>query len=230
MAGSLAPHREQSLDSLALALQSAQHRLAVWEAEHSSHRLPGWSSQTKERTTLLAARSAALQTLYTQINPPLEHFLRVRRWQFSRSGSVEDLRNQIWLALLDRIGGFDPERGTFSAWFYSYVVLLVLGRAKRENARQGTRLRPLADSELSDACGCERLDFPAECAKILHTTLAALPVRWRAIVLGLYYCEVPKKQKELAAELGITPAAVNQTKAKALAQLRSALSAADCEP
>jgi len=217
----------QSLEVLALALQTAQDRLAATEPG-------GWPfgaaarRRRAARADLLAGRTAALEALYARLNPQLEHYLRARQWMFQRSGGVEDLRNQIWLQLLDRIGEFDPVRGSFATWFYTYVVLLVLNRGRRESMRSAERQVPI---EGGPEPACEsHPGFPAECRQLLERTVAALPARARTVILGLYYCEEPLKQKDLARDLGITPAAVAQTKARALERLRTALADAGCEP
>lgn len=220
-----------TLDALALALQTAEQKL---RRQSPKPHLPFTSTSRQwqqERTTLFAERTACLANLYAQLNPQLRRYLQAQSWKFSEMFTTEDLCNQVWLYLLERVADFDPNRGRFVTWFYTYVVHGVLNRARRSHQRQKTQQSLLKLDNLEDPRSVSVLEgFSAECQQKLKQSVETMPERWKVIILGLYFCEQPKKQKDLAAEMGITPAAVNQNKGKALAHLRTILAAAGCQP
>lgn len=226
---------EASVDELALLLQECEQGLRRW-VQMPAPTSPWWSAfsdhlttHKREREILLAKRRQVLSMLYARVNPGLERFLRAHSWKYSGIADVEDLRNEVWSLLMERIADFDPARGNFAVWFDLYVVCVVLNRERRRKLRRGPHL---GDNTLMRIAAPEQ-DRPLqqwsdECGKLINQTVAGMPPRWRAILLGLYFCEPPKKQTELARELGISPAAVHQNKLRALAHLRAILDAQGC--
>jgi RNA polymerase sigma factor (sigma-70 family) len=220
-----------TLDALALALQKAEQNLKG----HSPKPLLPFTASSRqwhqERRTLFAERTHYLTNLYAQLNPQVKRYLQAQNWKFNEMFTTEDLCNQVWLYLLERIADFDPNRGRFATWFYTYVVIGVLNRARRTSQRQQTQQSTIELDNLEDPRSVSVLEgFSAECQQKLKQSVETMPERWKVIILGLYFCEQPKKQKDLASDMGITPAAVNQNKGKALAHLRTILSAAGCQP
>lgn len=220
-----------TLDALALALQTAEQKL---RSQSPKPLLPFTSTSRQwqqERRTLFAERTDCLASLYTQLNPQVKRYLQAQNWKFSELFTTEDLCNQVWLYLLERIADFDPNRGRFATWFYTYVVIGVLNRARRTRQRQQTQQSSVELDNFEDPRSVSVLEgFSAECQQKLKQSVETMPERWKVIILGLYFCEQPKKQKDLATDMGITPAAVNQHKGKALAHLRTILAAAGCQP
>ncbi|MBW4699729.1 MAG: sigma-70 family RNA polymerase sigma factor [Aphanocapsa lilacina HA4352-LM1] len=228
------------VEDLALQLQSIQSQLrACTEAKAAAPKadLLNFLSRRKARllekqhAQLLAERRRIMAVLYARINPRLESYLGSQSWKFSGNQTIEDLRNEAWSLLLEKISGFDPSRGKFITWFYTYVVILVLNRVRREKMRENAQR---GDIELETLPEADRGDwvsgFPPECQQVIHRTVAAMPPRLKLVVVGLFFTDPPKLQKQLALDLGITPAAIAQNKAKALEQLRQALVADGCQP
>jgi RNA polymerase sigma factor (sigma-70 family) len=226
-------------EALAMVLQKAQNELEVLNLQKPILTGPldfvgrrKVQLHNKQQQQLLTERNRALEALYRQVNPRLELYLRSQSWKFEGTLTFEDLRNEAWNLLLEKIAGFDPDRGKFITWFFTFVVSLVLNRERRAKIRKNTlqmgniELESLEDPVLSSVLE----GFPPECQEVIHCTVASMPERLRVIVLGLYFVEPPRKQKDLAVDLKITAAAVNQNKFRALALLQEALTAAGCQP
>jgi len=221
----------EALTALALNLQAIERQVRGG-ATPSAWDFTARRTAQRQQEELLIQRRTVLGQLYAQVNPRLERYLVMQGWKFTGTQTAEDLRNDIWKLLLDKIEGFDPKRGAFTTWFFSFVVSQILNRERRAKMRQNNQQSSEVELETLIAPNPEGLleGFPPECQAVIHRTLATMPPRLQVIVLGLYYEVPPKKQKELALDLNITPAAVNQNKSKALAQLRAALIAQGCDP
>ncbi|HEV8067659.1 MAG TPA: sigma-70 family RNA polymerase sigma factor [Planctomycetaceae bacterium] len=86
---------------------------------------------------------------------------------------AEDLHQEAWLAAIDGIDGFDPQRGQFSAWLFSIARNAVATHWRRAARRTG--------DAASDAVTCERGEFPVE---ILQQIERAEVVRAALLELG----------------------------------------------
>jgi RNA polymerase sigma factor (sigma-70 family) len=223
----------EALDALALRLQAIERQV-----RDGGKTMPqAWDfiarrTAQRKQDTLLVQRRTVLGLLYREVNPRLERYLIMQGWKFTGTQTAEDLRNDMWQLLLDKIENFDPQRGKFTTWFFAFVVSQVLNRERRAKMRQSEKQQPDVELDTLTAPSTQNVlaGFPPECQAVIHNTLNGMSPRLRAIMVGLYYEVPPKKQKELALDLGITPAAVNQNKNKALAQLREALTIQGCDP
>jgi RNA polymerase sigma factor (sigma-70 family) len=227
-------------EELAVALQKIQGTLHLWERQQPPQ--PGLFDFVNRRKAqlhyeqgkaLLSERNRAFDALYRQVNPRLELYLRSQNWKFEGTLTFEDLRNEAWKSLIEKIDSFDPARGKFISWFFTFVVSVVLNRERRSKMRQNAQQNNSVELESLEGptSMASLLDgFPPECQEVIHGTVANMAERLRVIVLGLYFREPPKKQKDLAIELSITAAAVNQNKFRALTLLKEALTAVGCQP
>jgi RNA polymerase sigma-70 factor (ECF subfamily) len=147
-----------------------------------------------------AGEEAAFVTLY-------------RRWQgnlyryslrLSSSASIaEDVTQEVFLALMDGGSGFDPARGSFSSYAYGIARNHALRRMTRERI-----FAPIADDAedkpegiqsawrlrsdpLDDLTQQERIDS-------LHRAVAALPLRYREVVV---LCELQELSYAEAAQV-----------------------------
>jgi RNA polymerase sigma-70 factor (ECF subfamily) len=92
---------------------------------------------------LAAARTGqewAVARLYDAIQPSLLGYLG---WQ--EPAVAEDLASETWLAVAERIGGFEGNEGAFRAWIYS-----IARRRLADHRRRGVRRRtfPVPDDVL----------------------------------------------------------------------------------
>jgi RNA polymerase sigma-70 factor, ECF subfamily len=136
-----------------------------------------------------------------------------RRWQgaiyrysLRLTGSVsiaEDITQDVFLALMDRVSGFDPARGSFSAYLYGIARNHVLRRMTRESIF----------APISDDAGEERLNGHAnrnaqpdplcvltqqERVDALYGAVATLPFRYREVVV---LCELQELNYAEAAQI-----------------------------
>lgn len=107
--------------------------------------------------------------------------------------AAEDVFQEVWVSVIARIDGFDPERGTFSGWIHGIAAHAAVDRFRRERLRA-------ADS-LDDPERSERVpgSAPAAESAILGDALAAAlerlePPRRAAVLLrhhlGMSYAEI----------------------------------------
>jgi RNA polymerase sigma-70 factor, ECF subfamily len=147
-------------------------------------------------------------------------------------GSRADVGQEVFLAVHRGIGRFDASgpRATFRGWLWTITRNAVLQWRRRGevNATGGTtamgRLAEVADS-FADESTNDPPSTPDETAALLRRALERIrptvePQTWAAFwntaVLG-------QAAPDVAADLGITPAAVRQAKSRMLRRLRRQL-------
>jgi RNA polymerase sigma-70 factor, ECF subfamily len=86
---------------------------------------------------------------------------------------AEDLHQETWLAVIDGIDGFNPQRGEFSAWLFAIARNAVATHWRRAARHTG--------DAPGDAVTCERGEFPVE---ILQQVERAEFVRAALLELG----------------------------------------------
>lgn len=136
-----------------------------------------------------------------------------RRWQgslyryslrLSGSASVaEDVTQEVFLALMDGVTGFDPALGSFSSYIYGIARNHVLRRMTRDRI-----FTPIAEEAEAEQRGIQaarslRSDplhnlTRQESIDSLHCALAALPLRYREVVA---LCELQELSYAEAAQV-----------------------------
>jgi RNA polymerase sigma-70 factor (ECF subfamily) len=136
-----------------------------------------------------------------------------RRWQGSLyryslrlSGSApvaEDVTQEVFLALMDGVSGFDPALGSFSSYVYGIARNHVLRRMSRERffapiadeaegKQQGAHATWCAPSDpLGDLTRQEKIES-------LHRAISTLPLRYREVVV---LCELQELSSADAAQV-----------------------------
>jgi RNA polymerase sigma-70 factor (ECF subfamily) len=136
-----------------------------------------------------------------------------RRWQGSLyryslrlSGSApvaEDVTQEVFLALMDGVSGFDPALGSFSSYLYGIARNHVLRRMSRERF-----FAPIADEAEEEQQGAHatwsvRSDplgdlTRQEKIESLHRAISTLPLRYREVVV---LCELQELSYADAAQV-----------------------------
>jgi RNA polymerase sigma-70 factor (ECF subfamily) len=150
------------------------------------------------------------------------------------SAEQADVAQEVFLAVHRSIAAFDPERpgATFRGWLWRIALNKIRERARRQAgpAAQGGSTAAAQLHEAPDpwAANVEEEDAPndaAATASLLRRALdqvrpslepATWEAFWRTAVLG-------RPAPHVAAELGLTPAAVRQAKSRVLRRLRRQL-------
>ncbi len=110
-----------------------------------------------------------------------------------------DVTLRIW----ERIGDFEPDRGSWNAWVTAIARNAALDRA-RQNRRHATE--PMDEQLLSPEPTPEEAIIAAERREALRRALDSLSSRDRLLFYRKYYYLQPTAQ--IAAELGLTERAV----------------------
>lgn len=156
-----------------------------------------------ERRLVLKARRGdrrALGTLYDRYRSRLYgYLLRSLR----DPAVVDDVFQETWMKVLEKISSFDPERGTFRAWLFRVGSNAAVDRIRRDRIRVADELDSPAEGSderhadllRSDDPDPERLSAAGEAGRTLEAALEALPGRQRTAVLlrhqqGLTYAEL----------------------------------------
>ena len=167
---------------------------------------------------------------FRQWRDPLRKFLLGRTGV--RAADVEDVGQEVFLAVHRGIGRFDPSRpnATFRGWLWTITRNAVLQWRRRGEhpAAGGTtamgRLNEVAEL-LSGDSDVDPPSSPDETASLLHRALGQIrptiepqtwAAFWRTTVLG-------QPAPEVAAELGMSAVAVRQAKSRLLRRLRRQL-------
>jgi RNA polymerase sigma-70 factor (ECF subfamily) len=153
------------------------------------------------------------------------YMLRIVR----QPAEAEDLFQQTWLKVVEKIRSFDASRN-FDAWLFTLARNLAIDHLRR--IRPQSLDEPLADSEYGDTVA-DRIPsrdhvafdcvLAAERRTQIGEAMAALPVTYRE-VLTLRF-EDGMKIKEIAQVTGMPVSTVKTRLRRALEQLRYALEA-----
>jgi RNA polymerase sigma-70 factor (ECF subfamily) len=162
-----------------------------------------------------------------------------------QQSDADNLCQEVLIKVWKNIGGYDPARGRFRNWLYICTKNTVLNfwrgrhgeRVGKDIAGLKERLqgrptpRPAAWDYLPEDAGLEealRLWEEEGCARdglqeaVLHVRARVQPPTWKAFLLFEFF---EMSAKEIAPNLGLTPAAVNQAVHRVRHLLRQALAA-----
>lgn len=179
----------------------------------SSPRDPGEpaKSQFVEELTTHEVRSDVQQLLLVQqlLVAPREHLkpeqaarwadfhcahdplilLILRRYE-DRWDKLDDLRQEVWTALIQRLPSlrFEPTKGTVAQWVAGVARRVALRHAYRRSRHQDSELTPelaeeLADEDRGDAAAREQALRQEQLGAIVERLAAALPELNRAVVV-----------------------------------------------
>jgi len=141
-----------------------------------------------------------------------------------RDDRLDDLVQEGSLGLLDAVRTFRPGRGPFPAWAALYIHAFIRRALQAESHQcdhgaSDEGLATVTDSYI----GPEVLTRTEEEARAVRAAIADLPDEDKYILLRIYYDGATGA--EIAADHGLTPAAISYRKKAALAKARARLRA-----
>ena len=172
---------------------------------------PRWHRADLELAAAAASRGdrAAIQEVLRQIRPLVRRYCRARLGPRINAVGVEDVVQEVCLAVLTKLPTHRPGAEPFTAFVYGVAAHAIVGQiaARARVTLSGPALRS------NDPTPPDTVDTEA-----LLADLRALPARQRDVIvmrilLGL-------STEETALRLGSTPGAVRVTQHRALARLR----------
>jgi RNA polymerase sigma-70 factor, ECF subfamily len=192
----------------------------------------------------MASEWGATVTLRTDADADVERLRRgdlealsalIERYQFRlyrflvrlvrEPATAEDLFQQTWLRVAERIRTYDPER-SFENWLFTVARNIALDHLRRYRPESLDEPLPSGDSRSdilpSEAPGAMEAVLAGERAEHLAAAMEALPLIFRE-VLGLRF-EHDLKLEEIAEVLGIPLSTVKSRLRRGLEDLRIALS------
>jgi RNA polymerase sigma-70 factor (ECF subfamily) len=98
---------------------------------------------------------------------------------------VEEVHQQVWLAAIESIEGFDPGKGTFRGWICGIAHRQVARHYRRQHAQSAVatdEVSWLADEALLPPDVAERVEAGAQ----VRAAVAALPDESQAVLLAKY--------------------------------------------
>jgi RNA polymerase sigma-70 factor (ECF subfamily) len=134
---------------------------------------------------------------------------------------AEELHQEVWLAAVDGIDGFDPQRGDFSAWLFAIARNVVVNHYRRA-ARQ-SREQPFeaySNSALPHFDGALPPDIleMLERVDVVRAALLALSDDQRDVLNRKYLCGLSVNQ--IAQQMNRSPKAVESLLTRSRQKLR----------
>ena len=167
-------------------------------------------------TALRERREGAAEALLRQYGALIRY---VAAGILSDRRETEECVNDVCLAVWQKIGQYDPEKASLSAW-----ITAIARNAAISRARAGAKYAIARQEELSEpaeAASPEAELLRKERAQALRSAITRLSERDRALFYRkYYYCQSTEK---MAAELGLTPRAVEGRLYRLRAKLRDLL-------
>jgi RNA polymerase sigma factor (sigma-70 family) len=168
----------------------------------------------------------AWRTFVDVYGPAVYAFARKRGLQ---SADASDLLQDVCRAVAGALnrGQFDGTRGKFRAWVFTVVRNQIASKARKKNPARGSghsdmleRLNDLPEPVQAEDWDleCRRRQFRWACEKIRPTVGETTWTAFRRLAID------GASGEEVAAETGLTPAAVYLAKSRVLAKLRDLVS------
>lgn len=154
----------------------------------------------------------SFEELETQYRPMIHHLLRVLKIYKNQ----DEFRQVALIALWEARQGFDPEKGAFSSYAYSFMKGKMMTELHREVKRE-ERCSSTEDVYL-EAVPDERADQPLETATLMAYCKGMTDKQRQWVLLtfrdGLTVREIAERE-------GVSPSAVKKWKAGAIARIKT---------
>ena len=136
---------------------------------------------------------------------------------------AEDLHQELWLAVLDGIDGYDPGRGSLRSWIFGVARRRVALHWRRRGLlpTAGPDEEDLGEPLPGESLLPEEVMEQMERAAAVRAALLAMPEDRRNVLVGKYVEGLPVDQ--IADRMGKTPKAVESLLTRARDQLRRLL-------
>lgn len=173
----------------------------------------------------IAGDRDALRTVLETVRPIVLRYCRARVGTTERSGySADDVAQEVCLAVITALPRYKDQGRPFLAFVYGIAAHKVADahRAAGRNRADATDLLP---ERASADAGPEQLALDADSTARMNRLLAVLPDKQREIVI--LRVVVGMSAEETAEAVGSTPGAVRVAQHRALAKLKSELSATE---
>ena len=169
---------------------------------------------------LLQRDPDAVETLLRHYGPLMRYILSpILPEAQTREDCLSLAAMQVW----EKIGTFDPDRGSFSAWLTALTRNLALDQARRLQKQASAELAP--GPELPDpAPGPEAQVLRRESEAELRRAILELPPQDKLLFYRKYY--YLQSTAQIAAELGTTVRAIEGRLYRLKKRLRTALGGA----
>lgn len=165
------------------------------------------------RAIAIKSDRAAFVSLFEYYAPKI----KAQTIKFGLDPSVaDDIAQDAMLAIWQRAGQFDPERGSASAWVFTIAT-----HARIDRLRRDKRLAASVEIDAEDpALAIQGLDETADAGK-LSEVVQTLPDEQRRLVLLSFYSDMP--HGEIAERLGLPLGTVKSRIRLAMSRLRKIL-------
>ena len=172
---------------------------------------------THQITQVLEGNSAAFQPIYLEVIDPLYRFCYYR---LQHTQQAEDVVQECVLKAYQRLGQYNPQKGTFTQWLYAIARTTLIDYLRRQRPTE-------AIDYAEDLPGSDDVPSRADQALALKAVDAALRKLHpeRQLLIQLHYRE-ELTFKEISERVGKSEAACKMATSRALEQLRSALAQA----
>ena len=115
----------------------------------------------------------------------------------------EDCLSEVSMRVWEKIGSYDPERGSWKSWLTALTRNAALNRARQDGRSSGEELSPDLPSQ---APGPEEKLLLRERREALNRALAQLGAKEQTLFYRKYY--YLQSTEQIASEVGLTPRAV----------------------
>ena len=167
----------------------------------------------------------ALQKVLGTIRPIVLRYCRARIGTAERSGlSADDVAQEVCLAAITALPRYKDQGRPFLAFVYGIAAHKVADAFRAMGRNQSDSTDPLPDRPSGDP-GPEQLAMDSDAAARMDKLLAVLPEKQREIVI--LRVVVGMSAEETAEAVGSTPGAVRVAQHRALAKLKSEITATE---
>jgi RNA polymerase sigma-70 factor (ECF subfamily) len=172
---------------------------------------------------LRTREQAGMDALLKQHGPLMRYIIRpILESPQEREECLSDVAMLVW----EKIDSYAPEKGSFEAWLSALTRNTALNR-RRGLLRQETVQIDEDENQADDAPGPEELLLKQEQAQRVRAALGRLDAQEKALFYRKYY--YLQSTAQIAAEMGLTPRAVEGRLRRLRLRLRKELGGARYE-
>ncbi|MBI3224812.1 MAG: sigma-70 family RNA polymerase sigma factor [Mycolicibacterium cosmeticum] len=165
----------------------------------------------------------ALRVVLETIRPIIVRYCRARIGSAERSGlSADDIAQEVCLAAITALPRYQDQGRPFLAFVYG-IAAHKIADAHRASARNRSEPTDVVPERYSGEAGPEQRALDSEASNRMDRLLSTLPEKQREIVI--LRVVVGMSAEEVAEAVGSTPGAVRVAQHRALAKLKSEITA-----